>query len=106
MTLTVFAPVFATNISPLPLSYASPLGRGPTRIVATTAFVASEMTLTLFAPAFVTNTSPLPLSYATPTGGPSITVATIPVVTAVLIASTVTATDAAGGSEPTSPTPP
>ena len=37
-------------------------------MLATTAFVVSEMTLTAFDPLSVTNTSPFPLSYATAVG--------------------------------------
>ncbi len=66
ITETLFDPLFATNISPLPESYATPRGLEPTEIVATTVLVVSSITETVNVPLFVTNISPLAESYATP----------------------------------------
>src|SRR3989442_10305693 len=80
---------FATNTYLLPLSYATAWGSEPTGIVATTAFVESEITVTYEPPfaksPFATNRSPFPLSYATaPTAVPATTAAATSVVAAEL----------------------
>src|SRR2546428_14156855 len=66
ITLTVPDSEFATNTSPLPLSYATAWGSEPTGIVATTAFVESEITLTYEAPLVETTNSPIPLPFPRP----------------------------------------
>src|SRR2546428_11242226 len=90
ITLTVPDSEFATNTSPLPLSYATAWGSEPTGIVATTAFVESEITVTYEPPfaksPFATNSSPFPLSYGTarasvPTGIGAATAIVAPVIT-------------------------
>ena len=58
MADTVLEPVFVTNTSFFPESYAAPNGALPTFIVATTVLLESDITDTLFEPSFVTNTSP------------------------------------------------
>ena len=76
MAETVLEPVFVTNTSFFPESYAAPNGALPTFIVATTVLLESDITDTLFEPSFVTNTSFFPESYAAPNGAlPTVIVA-------------------------------